>query len=111
MNTDINGLIFCGFIFLILLILGFVLRSGHGAFLIGGYNILPKASKELFNEKALCRFFGNLVLLSDIIILLTIFAFVRGIIWLAITLVFVLITLSFIAIIYAFTGDRFKKQA
>ena len=39
-------------------ILSVVLLSGHGAFLIAGYNTLSKEEKSKYDEKKLCRVFG-----------------------------------------------------
>ena len=35
---------------------------GKGAFLIAGYNTAPRAKKAKYDEKALCRFMGRLML-------------------------------------------------
>ncbi|MDC1541996.1 DUF3784 domain-containing protein [Candidatus Pseudothioglobus singularis] len=40
------------------IVLGIILYNGKGAFLIAGYNTLPKEEKEKYDEKALCRFVG-----------------------------------------------------
>ena len=42
----------------ILIVLGCVLLSGHGAWLIAGYNTMSPEEKSKYNEKALCRAMG-----------------------------------------------------
>lgn len=50
---------------LILAVLGAVLFSGMGAFLIAGYNTMSKAEKTQFDEKKLCRATGTFLLVLD----------------------------------------------
>lgn len=109
MKNDINGFVFCVIIFLFILILSLILRSGRGAFLIGGYNIMPKEKKALYNERALCKMFGNLLLVVDLILVFTIIAGIYGITWLVILMVIILMAISFGTAIYAFTDDKFRK--
>ncbi len=41
------------------LVLGIVFISGKGAFLIAGYNTMPKAERDKYDAKGLCRFMGK----------------------------------------------------
>ncbi len=109
MKDDINGLIFCGFIFLLLLVISMVLRSGRGAWLINMYTFMSAKNKAKYNEKALCMLFGNLLLIIDFILLLAIIAGIFEITWLIITLCLVIVVISIIATIYAYTNVRFRK--
>ena len=45
-------------VFIILIILSVVLISGHGSWLIAGYNTASQEEKEKYNEKKLCRIIG-----------------------------------------------------
>jgi len=45
------------------LALSLYLLTGRGGFLIAGYNTLPKTQKEKYDEKALCKAAGSLLLL------------------------------------------------
>ncbi|MDF2485769.1 MAG: hypothetical protein K0R46_1937 [Herbinix sp.] len=109
MNEDLIGIIVCGFIMLLLLALAVVLRSGRGAFLISGYNMLSKEQKAKYDEKALCRFVGNLLF---VIMLFLGFAVIGGfyelnwLIFLSTTMIF---AYTIGALIYANTNHRFKK--
>ena len=44
--------------FIILAVLSIVLISGHGSWLISGYNTASKEEKAKYNEKKLCRTMG-----------------------------------------------------
>ena len=45
-------------VFVIFAVLSIVLLSGHGSWLISGYNTASKEEKEKYNEKKLCRTMG-----------------------------------------------------
>lgn len=49
----------------IIAILGAVLFSGKGAFLIAGYNTMSETEKAQFDEKKLCRAVGTLLFVLD----------------------------------------------
>lgn len=110
MYKDIIGIVICGLVVLILIMLGFVLRSGKGASLIAGYNMLPEEKKALYNEKKLCRFTGNLLFM---IAFWTIIALIGGIyelLWLVkLTVVLILIT-AIACIIYVNTSPRIRNK-
>ena len=109
MNDDIAGLLISGFIFLLLLTLALILRSGRGSFLISGYNMLSKEEKVKYDTKALCRFVGNLLLVIDFLLILAIFAGIYEITWLALVLTTVIFVFTIGCLIYANTNNRFKK--
>ena len=41
--------------------LGILFSKGKGAFLIAGYNTMPKEKKARYDKNALCRFMGRLM--------------------------------------------------
>ena len=43
------------------LALGFLFCAGKGAFLIAGYNTMPKEAKEQIDEKKLCKYMSLLM--------------------------------------------------
>lgn len=108
MVPQLAALLICGSVFLLLLVLSILLISGRGAFLISGYNMLPKAEKEKYNEKALCRFAGRLLLVIDFLLVFTIIAGIYEINWLTISLIALIIIYTLGSIIYANTNNRFK---
>ena len=90
--------------------MGGFLLAGRGAWLIAGYNTMPKEERGRYNEKALCRFMGKLMLYCAGCVLVMgadgIWPgrglWFAGIIWLLIGAVG--------AVIYANTGGRFLKK-
>ena len=91
-------------------VLGIVLWGGKGAWLIAGYNTSSKAGKSKYDEKSLCRFVSKLMFFYT-----ACFIFVAISTWLeAMTLYYCLMTLFLVvtiaAVIYANTGNRFKKK-
>ena len=46
----------------VLVVLGLILLSGRGAWLIAGYNTMPPEEKARYDQKALCRTMGKLLL-------------------------------------------------
>lgn len=91
-------------------ILGFVLRSGKGEWLLSGYNMLSEKEKNEYNRLAVCRFTGNLTISFAIIFFLMsicnsyLKSSYKSI------LVMILMALSVIVVIYANTGNRFRKK-
>ena len=91
------------------LLLGLVFSRGKGAFLIAGYNTAPKREKEKYDEKALCRFMGKLMLaLAACWLLVLLSAVLEQIALLAVGLVLFLLLIA-AGVVYANTGRRFRK--
>jgi cytochrome b561 len=97
---------------LLLAILGLIIRSGKASFLIAGYNTSSKEEKDKYDEKALCRFVGNLLLVLAVIHLAIAiwkvlnFDYFNYVLGIGFTL-FIVVTIA--AVIYMNTGNRFKK--
>ena len=53
MNGAVIG---CFCVAAVLLIMGIVLFTGHGSWLLAGYNTMKKEKREKYDEKKLCRF-------------------------------------------------------
>ena len=56
LSTGPEWVVYVGFI--IFAVLSIVLISGHGSWLISGYNTASKEEKAKYNEKKLCRTMG-----------------------------------------------------
>lgn len=95
---------------LLLLALGLYLLQGKGAMLIAGYNTLPKEEKEKYDEVALCKATGKLIL-TIAFSMLVIFAgiFLAISVLLTVGTVLLVITILF-GLIYMNTGNRYKKD-
>ena len=57
-------------IFLILAAMSIALLSGHGSWLIAGYNTASKEDKAKYNEKKLCRVMGIGMMIITLLILI-----------------------------------------
>ena len=92
-----------------LLLLGIVFTRGKGAFLIAGYNTSSKGEKGKYDEKALCRFMGKIMFsfVGCFLIMATSDLF-NSMLPLGIGLV-LFFCIAIFAVIYANTGDRFRK--
>lgn len=56
LSTGPDGVIWI--VFILFTILSIILLSGHGSWLISGYNTASKEEKAKYNEKKLCRTMG-----------------------------------------------------
>lgn len=92
------------------IILGIVFSTGRGAFLIAGYNTMPRAKRQEYDTVALFKFMGKMMFVlafSQVFWLLGTLSeqrwlFTLGMVVFAATIVFMLVYLN--------TGGRFKKQ-
>ena len=98
-------------IFIFLFIgLGLLFSFGKGAFLIAGYNTLPKAEKAKYDTVALCKFMGKLMFVITACILFWLLdEFFPGFHLFAIGQTLLIVSIIF-AFIYANTGNRFKQK-
>lgn len=98
--------LFIAGLFFFLAILFFL---GKGANLIAGYNTSSPQEKSKYDEKALCRFMGKLMLsLAGCFLLCGVAELFQtmALLWLGMAL-FLLLTVA--GAIYANTGNRFRK--
>ena len=93
-----------------MLIMAFYLLNGKGAFLISGYNTMGKAAKEQYDEKALCRFMGRLLIVVCFCMALTFAGAYFGITLIIHLGIALIVVFSFGGAIYANTGKRFLKK-
>lgn len=91
------------------LILGIVFSTGRGAFLIAGYNTSSKEEQEKYDEKALCKFMGKGMFGIAFSTLLWAFSFVFSQKWLFTVGMICFVAIIAFILVYANTGNRFKK--
>ena len=92
---------------IVFIILGIVFLSGRGSSLIAGYNTMPKEKKGKYDAKALCKFTGVICMLIGILVFgLAIESIASWYTWFSTIAV---IAILVFAVIYANTGNRFKK--
>ena len=95
---------------LVFLLLGLVFSRGKGAFLIAGYNTAPKREKEKYDEQALCRFMGKMmVALAGTWVPMTLSTLLdrMWLLWLGLGLFF---AVCIGGVVYRNTGHRFEKK-
>lgn len=108
-DKDLTGLIITIVLGLLLIICAVILLSGKGAFLIAGYNTSSKAEKEKYDSKALCRFFGKILLPIGICTPAIAIGGIYNITWISVACPLLTTALVIFAVIYCNTGNRFKK--
>ncbi len=94
---------------LVFIVLGIIFLKGKGAFLIAGYNTASKSEKARTDEKKLCTFMGRFMLVLAacwLVIAASEIFKTMALYWLGLALFFIVV---FAGIVYANTGDRFKK--
>lgn len=94
---------------LLFVLLGFLFRSGRGAFLIAGYNTASKAERDKIDEKKLCRYMGNLMFALAGCQLFFIFSVIFEKMWLLWVALALFLVCVFGGVIYINTGNRIKK--
>lgn len=94
---------------LLFIIIGIVFLSGKGAFLIAGFNTMPKSEQSKYDTVAMCKFMGKMMFLLALGPLFWFLSsylhmsyfFTIGMVWFLAVTAFMLI--------YMNTGNRFKK--
>ena len=95
---------------LVMIMPGFFLINGKGVFLIAGYNTMSLEKRARYDEKALCKFVGWLLIIYTLGLMSGVCAFAFDIIWLG-SLIMILIHIALIgALIYVNTGKRMYKK-
>ena len=95
---------------LLFLILGIVLWKGKGAWMIAGYNTSSEAEKSKYDEKSLCRFVAKLMFFYAACFAVSAVCTCLNstTIYYCVMALFLIVTIA--ALIYANTGNRFKKK-
>ncbi|MDR3149424.1 MAG: DUF3784 domain-containing protein [Oscillospiraceae bacterium] len=104
-NFQISAFIPCAAIGLVLIVLSAILLTGNGAVLIAGYNTLPQREKEKFDASRLSKFIGKVLLPVGVLT----FGIGFGWSWFVPVYIAAVIVIVTAAIIYANTGNRFKR--
>ena len=99
-----------GSIIVLMLVMAGFLLSGRGASLIAGYNMLSAAQRANYDEKALCRFVGWLLIAICDSMGLIWLGMHFNISWLMVIGITLMITLPIAGAIYMNTGNRFLKE-
>lgn len=95
---------------LLFIVMGVFLLMGKGAWMIAGYNTMPKREKEKWDEKALCRFMGkSMFYFAFCMVLMVADKYFSGYHLTAYGSFMIFAGVIFM-VIYANTGGRFKKK-
>lgn len=97
-------------VIVLFLVLGIYLLQGKGGWLIAGYNTMSKEEKEKYDEPALCKATGKLILALTFTIALITAGGLLEMNALMISGVVLMVLFIIIGLIYINTGDRFKKH-
>lgn len=92
------------------LIMAYFLSQGKGAFLIAGYNTMPKEEKAKYDELALCKFMSKILYgISFSLVLLSLSDWLEMplLMGIGIALMIGLIVFTFV---YSNTGNRFRNS-
>lgn len=108
-RVDIVALAISCAIGLLLVVMSLILLTGRGSFLIAGYNTASKEEKEKYDEKALCRFVGKILLPIGLCTPMVAIGGIYEIEWMNRLYIFGVIALSIFAVVYLNTGNRFRK--
>ena len=94
---------------LLFTVFGIILWNGKGAWLISGYNVSSDAEKSKYDEKTLCRFVAKLMFFCAFCMVLSALAPLIGE-WLIFVSTGIMLVGIIGGVIYANTGNRFKKK-
>lgn len=103
------GVIVYLIIMLPFLIFAIVLSQGKGAFLLAGFHTMAQEEKEHYDEKTLARFMGKMMYGYCFCVLLWILNELFHTQWLFHVGLVLFVALTIFLLIYANTGNRFKK--
>ena len=88
--------------------MGVFIHCGKGWWLIAGYNMSSESEKSKYDEKALCKFIGKISIAIGLFTLPIGIERISSWYWIVYTTVVML--LGIFAVVYANTGNRFKKS-
>lgn len=92
-----------------MVVMAIFLLLGKGAWLIAGYNTASPEEKAQYDEKALCRFMGKVLLPIGLATPLLAVGGILGIRWLHWAYLAGVVALAVFAAVWCNTGGRFRK--
>ena len=93
-----------------MLVAAVFLLCGKGAWLISGYNTMPKEKRKRYDAVALCKFMGKAIIPIAFLLPSIMAAIILEIWWLVWTLGGIFGLYTFFILVYANTGKRFFKK-
>ncbi|MFC4714350.1 DUF3784 domain-containing protein [Planococcus dechangensis] len=110
MEETSAGIFIIGAAVLVLVLLGLYMMQGKGAFLIAGYNTMPKNEKAKYDGPAMARFVGKLLMALACSMLVWFAGMILEKSWMFYIGVAMFLGFSGFALIYMNTGGRFLKE-
>ena len=89
--------------------LGIILSSGKGSFLIAGFNMLQQVEKEKYDTVAFSKFMGKIMFAISFSVVFWVLSEAYEANWLFVFGLILFIGIVVFTLIYANTGNRFKK--
>ena len=86
-----------------------LLICGKGGRLLAGYNTMTPEERAAFDERALCRFWGKILLPMGAFLPMAAVGGIYDKVWPALAYLALVLGLVAFAIIYSNTGKRFRK--
>lgn len=93
----------------LLILLGYLIKYRQWSWLIAGYNTSSKQEKEKYDTAALCTGVGNFILTLAGLLLIAALGELIETAWIIHTGWIMFIAASVIFLVYANTGERYKK--
>lgn len=101
------AMIICLIFSLLMIAMGIYIYSGKGWFLIAGYNMYPESDREKYDEKALCRFDGKVIIAIGLLMIPIGIESIAKWYWIVFTVITLIIGIT--ASVYSNTRNRFMK--
>ena len=107
--TDNTGIVISAIIGIVMIVMSILLLMGKGGSLIAGYNTMSEMEKAQYDEVALCKFMGKILLPIGILCPCVAIGAAYNINWLVTLFIIVTVGLVVYAVVYCNTGTRFRK--
>ncbi len=106
---DIISLVITGLLALGILTAAVLLLCGKGGRLLAGYNTMTPEERAALDERALCRFWGKILLPMGALLPSVAVGGIYDKVWPALAYLTLMLGLAAFAIVYSSTGKRFRK--
>ncbi len=108
-TQNIVGVVIVGALSFLMIVMAIALLKGRGAWMIAGYNTMSKEEQEQFDRVALCKFMGKILLPIGLAMPMMLVGMLLGTSWFFWAFTVLTIGLAIFAVVYANTGNRFRK--
>lgn len=106
---DVTALVMTGVLAFGIAAAAVLLLCGKGGRLLAGYNTMTPEERAAFDERALCRFWGKILLPMGVLLSAAAVGGIYGRIWPAIAYLALILGLVAFAMVYSSMGKRFRK--